>query len=169
MRTAHLFLPTTVSTRVTVTASNAGIPQLQNHSLDRLRIIFPYSNKTTRSTKPTRSTPPATQTEPSKARGNSCGRFPGAVSCGNFPREFHHRILEGPARGGAAVSLETFANYWVSQKNSDFWNFRYTIIHIWQLWTNNVPLDICQLLGVPENSDFWTFRYINPYMAIMGQ
>ena len=48
------------------------------------------------------------------------------LSCGNFPREFHHRILEGPARGGAAVSLETFANYGVSQKNSDFWAFRYT-------------------------------------------
>ena len=119
MRAAHLFLPTTVSTRVTVTASKAGIPQFQNHSLDRLRTTFLYSNKIT-GTMPTRSTPPATQTEPSKARGNSCGRFPGAAWCGNFPREFHHRILEGPARGGAAVSLETFANYGVSQKNSDF-------------------------------------------------
>ena len=49
MHTAHLFLPTTVSTRVTVTASKAGIPQLQNHPLDRLRITFLYSNKTTRS------------------------------------------------------------------------------------------------------------------------
>ena len=107
MRTAHLFLPTTVSTRVTVTASKAGIPQLQNHSLDRLRITFLYSNKQDykqgRPSRPARWTPPATQTEPSKARGNSCGRFPGAASCGNFPREFHHRILEGPARGGAAV------------------------------------------------------------------
>ena len=45
MRTAHLFLPTTVSTRVTVTASKAGIPQLQNHSLDRFQITFLYSNK----------------------------------------------------------------------------------------------------------------------------
>ena len=108
-------------------------------------------------TKPTRSTPTATQTEPSKARGNSCGRFPGPACCGNFPREFHHRILEGPARGGAAVSLETFANYRVSQKNSDFWTFRYTIIHIWQLWTNNVPRDICQLRGVPEK--FWFLKF----------
>ena len=35
-------------------------------------------------TKPTWWTPPATQTEPSKARGNSCGRFPVEISHENF-------------------------------------------------------------------------------------
>ena len=41
----------------------------------------------------------------------------------------HENFITGSSKarqGAAPPSLETFANFWVSQKNSDFWNFRFT-------------------------------------------
>ena len=64
---------------------------------------LPSRPQSSRRSRPGGRRPPETQTETSKARRNSCGRFPGAACCGNFPREFHHKILEGRARGGPAV------------------------------------------------------------------
>ena len=134
-----MFLPTTVSTRVTVTASKAGIPQFQNHSLDRLRTTFLYSNKITR-TMPTRSTPPATQTEPSKARGNSCGRFPVEIS--------HENFITGSSKarqGAAPLSPLRHLPTTGCPRKILISEISGSQIHIWQLWTNNVPPDICQL------------------------
>ena len=122
MRTAHLFLPTTVSTRVTVTASKAGIPQLQNHSLDRLRITFLYFNRRRLQGRPSRPGRPPKQHRQSLQKRE--GTAAAAAFLGLLRVEIsHENFITGASKarqGAVPPSLETFANYWVSQKNSDF-------------------------------------------------
>ena len=122
MRTAHLFLPTTVSTRVTVTASKAGIPQLQNHSLDRLRITFLYSNKQDyKQGRPSRpgQLPQQHRQSLRKREGTAAAAFLVLLRVEISHENFIIRSSKAE-QGAAPLSLETFPNYWVSQKFSDF-------------------------------------------------